>query len=407
MAPNGPSRSPSRGPAVFAVAAVIALVALGSTGEGLLVPAANQSASTASGFRLLGIGVAVVATLMVLTPIGRGAFVPPNAAVTVIFTAAAIMGGLAIASLTASDLGKGEEQAGTGGEQAGPPPAANDGGGEGEDPPPEGPGNSGQSETQRVVVQDGQGGEDEVGEIARGGSERFEPGADVEFVDGIVADTLLDDSGFIRGNFADGANIPDDPSEVISDEPGTLTLGARGSLPQPTTTTTTIPPPPPEPPESESNLLLWVLCGLALLMFLGLFSRRPQRDPVAFSDDDDRTPERRAVADAALKASIDRMLSDNDPRTAIIGAYGKLLDVLDEFGAGRRPEEGPHEHLYLVLTPLGIDPEPVHDLAELFVLAKFTDREVTDNDRLDALHLLEQARADLRRADVGREAVPV
>ncbi|MGQ0615496.1 MAG: DUF4129 domain-containing protein [Acidimicrobiia bacterium] len=391
---------------MFAVAAVIALVALGSTGEGLLVPAANQSASTASGFRLLGIGVAVVATLMVLTPIGRGAFVPPDAAVSVIFVAAAIMGGLAIASLTASDLGKGEEQAGTGGEQAGPPPAASDAGGQGEQPPPEGPGGAGQDTAQRVVMEDGLGGEDEVGELTRSGEERFEPGTDVDFVDGIVADTLLDASGSVRGNFPEGADIPEDAAEVVSDEPGKLTLGQRGTVPDPTTTTTTIPV-PPEPPESESNLLLWVLCGLALLLFLGLFSRRPERDPVAFSDDDDRTPERRAVADAALKASIDRMLSDNDPRTAIIGAYGKLLDVLEEFGAGRRPEEGPHEHLYLVLTPLGIDPEPVHDLAELFVLAKFTDREVTDDDRLDALHLLEQARADLRRADVGPEAVPV
>lgn len=90
------------------------------------------------------------------------------------------------------------------------------------------------------------------------------------------------------------------------------------------------------------------------------------------------------------------MLADPDPRTAVIGAYARLLAALDEVGHGRRAEETPHEHLWRALGPLGVRRAPVHRLAELFVLARFTPHPVTDAHREAAIAALADAVADLR-----------
>ncbi len=111
-----------------------------------------------------------------------------------------------------------------------------------------------------------------------------------------------------------------------------------------------------------------------------------------------------AAAEAGLEASLDAVTADRSPRDAISDAYARLLAALADAGAGRRTQEAPHEHLDRVLTPLGVRSEPLHRLAELFVLARFSQHPVTTAHRDDASAALRQALADLRDAQPRRQA---
>ena len=105
---------------------------------------------------------------------------------------------------------------------------------------------------------------------------------------------------------------------------------------------------------------------------------------------------RRSSVEAGLADVLRSMLADPDPRTAVIGAYARLLAALDEAGSPRRVEEAPHEHLWRSLGPLGVRRAPVHRLAELFVRARFTPHPITDQHRRDAVAALADAIGDLR-----------
>jgi hypothetical protein len=93
-------------------------------------------------------------------------------------------------------------------------------------------------------------------------------------------------------------------------------------------------------------------------------------------------------------------------RDRIVAAYARLLEALAAAGGARRPEEAPHEHLDRVLTPLGVRPEPLHELAALFVMARFSTHPVTDEHRTAAVRALETALGDLRRRAVEAPAPP-
>lgn len=123
--------------------------------------------------------------------------------------------------------------------------------------------------------------------------------------------------------------------------------------------------------------------------------------PVPVDADADRIDV--AAAEAGLEASLDAVTADRSPRDAISDAYARLLAALADAGAGRRSHEAPHEHLDRVLTPLGVRSEPLHRLAELFVLARFSQHPVTAAHRDDAGDALRQALADLRAAQERRE----
>jgi hypothetical protein len=108
-------------------------------------------------------------------------------------------------------------------------------------------------------------------------------------------------------------------------------------------------------------------------------------------------------AEAGLAASLEAAADAGDPRASIIAAYSRLLEALTEAGAPRHPHEAPHEHLHRVLGPLGAHPEPVHRLAELFVVARFTDRAIAEEHRAAAIDALETSLAELRAAAAPRE----
>ncbi|HLT90637.1 MAG TPA: DUF4129 domain-containing protein [Woeseiaceae bacterium] len=115
--------------------------------------------------------------------------------------------------------------------------------------------------------------------------------------------------------------------------------------------------------------------------------------------------DRRAVREV-LTDTIDAMLADPDPNTAIIGAYARLLEGLDARGAGRRDHEGPMEHLRRVLTVLDVRPEPLRQLIALFELARFSTHPLTATHREQALGALRAVAADLGAAPAAAIARP-
>jgi hypothetical protein len=113
-----------------------------------------------------------------------------------------------------------------------------------------------------------------------------------------------------------------------------------------------------------------------------------------------------AAAEAGLEASLDAVTADASPRDAIAEAYARLLAALAEAGAGRRAHEAPHEHLDRVLGPLGVRSDPLHRLAGLFVLARFSQHPVTAVHRDDARDALREALSDLRAARADEAVAP-
>ncbi|BCJ29391.1 DUF4129 domain-containing protein [Actinocatenispora sera] len=147
----------------------------------------------------------------------------------------------------------------------------------------------------------------------------------------------------------------------------------------------------------------WILIALvgavvlaavvAVAVVVGRSAGRRQRTAPAAAPDG-FAQAREAMA-ATVVGSIDAMLADPDPRTAVIGAYARLLEGLAACGLARYEHEAPMEHLHRVLLGLRVRPEPLHALTELFERARFSPHPLTAADRDAALAALRQAAADL------------
>jgi hypothetical protein len=107
----------------------------------------------------------------------------------------------------------------------------------------------------------------------------------------------------------------------------------------------------------------------------------------------------RAAAHGAFVTTIDAMLTDPDARTAIIGAYARLLESLEAIGAHREAYEGPTEHLHRVLRMLEVGPRPLRTLVGLFEVARFSEHSLTALHREEALTALREAATVLATPD--------
>jgi hypothetical protein len=105
-----------------------------------------------------------------------------------------------------------------------------------------------------------------------------------------------------------------------------------------------------------------------------------------------------AAVRGTIADTIDAMLADPDPKTAIIGAYARLLEGLAACGIERRPYEAPVEHMRRVLTGLRVRAEPLRQLIGLFEIARFSMHLLTDAHRDQALAALRSIAADLAGA---------
>lgn len=191
------------------------------------------------------------------------------------------------------------------------------------------------------------------------------------------------------------------PGQRVAQPDGTVVVVGAGRLLQ-------VPDPLPARPEalqdrlhrSVEGVLALLLGCFALLAFAPPLVRFAERGmapvPVEPVPPTVAARARRTTVEEGLADVLRAMLADPDPRTAVIGAYARLLAALEEVGFPRRSEEGPHEHLWRSLGPLGVRRPPVHRLAELFVRARFTPQPITDEHRRAAIAALADAVADLR-----------
>ena len=101
------------------------------------------------------------------------------------------------------------------------------------------------------------------------------------------------------------------------------------------------------------------------------------------------------AARGTVLRSIEAMLADPDPKTAIIGAYARLLEGLAAWGVPRLPYEGPVEHLRRALARLRVRPGPIRRLVGLFEVARFSTHALTVRHRDEALEALHQVASDL------------
>lgn len=379
------------------VAVACGIVAVGVTGTGLLVSGATPTPWLRIVAAIVGVGAGGV--LLRLDGAARGA------------TTLAVVAGAAtltcLATLPASTvgLGAGHVVAPTGepldGEgQFGGGPGAGDGGG----PTTGRPGPIGLPPGAEVVVEGGDvvlglpdGARIVIGQAELGAPAGVPPaGTALAIVDGVVT---RDDGGPV------GAGVPLGGAMLERDD-GTRVVVGDGTLLEV--------PPPVDVPSTDGidALLALLLASFAMLAFAPPLVRFAERHDFGVLDEpepqpaDDVAPEPVAMEDG-LAEVLRSMLADPDPRTAVIGAYGRLLTALAEAGAPRRDEEGPHEHLWRSLGPLGVRRQPLHRLAELFVLARFTPHPVTEAHRQAAIAALADAVGDLRlqATDVREAAV--
>jgi len=157
--------------------------------------------------------------------------------------------------------------------------------------------------------------------------------------------------------------------------------------------------------------------ALATVMLVAIMRRAGRRgfspgpgpsDPSTLQAEADRM---RVGAHAAVVRSIDAMLADPDHRTAIIGAYARLLEELEAIGASRMSFDGPTEHLQRVLARLQVEPGALRTIVRLFEVARFSEHELVAAHRQEAVAALRSAAASLtgpggRVAGAGRAAGP-
>lgn len=213
-------------------------------------------------------------------------------------------------------------------------------------------------------------------------------GTSLVVVDGVVT---REDGGPIGGEVSVGGTTfeRDDGSRVAVGE------GRLFDVPPPVGAETH------DPAEPLDAVLALLLGAFALMAFAPPLVRFGERLPVGLLDESEPEPEpepepQPTSVEEGLADVLRSMLADPDPRTSVIGAYARLLTAVAEAGFPRRAEEGPHEHLWRTLGPLGVRRQPVHRLAELFVRARFTPLPVTEADRQAAIAALADAVADLR-----------
>ena len=145
---------------------------------------------------------------------------------------------------------------------------------------------------------------------------------------------------------------------------------------------------------------------LALLIALGfVLAQQALREPpydrefVALIAEPDEPVDADKVADV-LRASLDDVLIEADPRVAIRVAYGTLLDGLADIGFPRRAEEGPDEHIERCLQAAELPSRPIRELLRLFALARFSEHPITEEHRRLAIAALHAAIAGVRRLEV-------
>jgi hypothetical protein len=139
-------------------------------------------------------------------------------------------------------------------------------------------------------------------------------------------------------------------------------------------------------------LVLWLLVAVARQLRAGR-GRREQRPDVEFSvlDEPDRIAEQ-VVRDADEQ---DALLRDGDARNAIVETWHRFEVQGERAGVPRRGSETSSEYALRILDLADADSGPVTRLAELYREARFSDHQITERHRAEALTALAAIRRSL------------
>jgi hypothetical protein len=134
------------------------------------------------------------------------------------------------------------------------------------------------------------------------------------------------------------------------------------------------------------GLVVLLLAAVALLWWQRMRRRRLRRG--------EEREIQRALAEV-LGDALDDLRTDTDPRRAVIQAYARMERVLAVHRVPRRPHEVPLEYLSRALAELDIREPAIRRLTELYEFARFSQHEVDEAMRADALESLAAIRENL------------
>lgn len=175
-------------------------------------------------------------------------------------------------------------------------------------------------------------------------------------------------------------------------------VGGGARVPDATETAT--PPAGYEPEFATGPVLIAAAAALAALLAVWMAhrSRRRALRPRA------KTPVPPSL-DEVLADTVDDLRSEPDPRRAVIAAYARLERALAAAGHPRARSDAPGEYLGRVLREAEVSPAAVARLTTLFAQAKFSQHQVGEEMRIEAIDALEEVREGLRAAELVREAL--
>jgi phosphatidylglycerophosphate synthase len=146
--------------------------------------------------------------------------------------------------------------------------------------------------------------------------------------------------------------------------------------------------------QESSQALGYALTALLAVVIIGVGAGVVwvlREDPEA----EEKGPPSPPVLAAGVELSITDLERIAEPRAAILACYGRLQSAADEAGVVRRPSDAPFELLARLLHSLGASGAAARRLTELFERARFSDHEIDEAMRKQALEALAEVRTAL------------
>jgi membrane protease YdiL (CAAX protease family) len=152
----------------------------------------------------------------------------------------------------------------------------------------------------------------------------------------------------------------------------------------------------------EPQFTIWPVLIVAGLAGAGLtaayVSYRGRRRALGRGD-----PELALLLADVVEETLDDLRAEVDPRKAVIAAYARLERALAAYGLPRRPSEAPEEYVARILGDLEVGSASVQRLTALYARAKFSQHEVDEGMKEEAIDTLEEIRSELRAAEIRAE----
>jgi Domain of unknown function (DUF4129) len=125
--------------------------------------------------------------------------------------------------------------------------------------------------------------------------------------------------------------------------------------------------------------------GIGGSMLLLTYRRRHEEEPDAM----------RVTVAEVLEETLDDLVREPDPRKAVIGAYAKMERTLAARGFPREESEAPGEYLARILDVAGASGHSARRITRLFERARFSEHDIDQAMKQDAIDSLSGLRAEL------------